>query len=182
MFNDHNIFSNNIHDAANRLRQIQEANVRSASDLMALGAEKGSKAEMDAKFDAIIRQGKTPSEANELGHEAHMKERLGYARRAGSRRYDLDKLTAAVHHLMQTGQHEDAASLIRVLGDANAAMGPEGKQAGSKDSRDAEELNKRFTRGEMVTPPASLSDLKLAAKIIRNKYQVPWQEEPSENS
>ena len=37
MFNDHNIFSNNIHDAASKLRQIQEAQLYSANQMIAKG-------------------------------------------------------------------------------------------------------------------------------------------------
>ena len=37
MFNDHNIFSNNIHDAAQKLRQIQEAQLYSANQMIAKG-------------------------------------------------------------------------------------------------------------------------------------------------
>lgn len=36
MFNDHNIFSNNIYDAANKLRQIQEAQLYSANQMIGI--------------------------------------------------------------------------------------------------------------------------------------------------
>ena len=36
MFNDHLIFSNNIHDAANKLRQIQEAQLYSANQMIGI--------------------------------------------------------------------------------------------------------------------------------------------------
>lgn len=173
MFNDHNIFSNNLHDAANKLRQIQEANVRSAEDLALIRKKEQERIEREEQIKGV------PS------HEAirtATERTSGMAGREGRRREQTRALQSKLIDLHRAGDSEGLEAAIKVLGDMERGnkMGEwSEKSAGNSEQVDALSARENFRTGQSdMLPPATTQELKLAAKIMSGRYRAPYQQEP----
>lgn len=172
MFNDHNIFSNNIHDAANRLRQIQEANVRSPEDLALIRRKEQEKIEREEQ----IKGADVPSSIRTATERTS-----GLAAREGRRRAQLNALHSKLIELHRAGDSQAVEAVVKVLGDmSRGSKTGEWSEKLAGQPRQFDELMAResFREGESgILPTASTQELKLAAKIMSGRYQTPWQEE-----
>jgi hypothetical protein len=158
MFNDHLIFSNNIHDAAARLRQIQEANVRSPEQ----SAELALKDYQAKKAEFIKQHGRSP-EMEEMDAMLKSGQTGRHVSSAAFRRNMVQRATDMLGDIAQAGDDETVRQIGQVLGGMTDVRDPKLKTAG------AENVGKTI-------PVAAYRKM---IKIGRGKYQVPWQEEPT---
>jgi hypothetical protein len=155
MFNDHLIFSNNIYDAAAKMRQIQEANVRSPEDSAELAGREYSK-----KHNAFMlaNQGRYP-EMGELDAMMRGRHRSSEA----FRRNMVRNATAMLGDIAQAGDQETVRQIGQVLHGMTDVRDPSLKIAGA----------------ENVGPTIPVAAYRKMIQIAKGKYQVPWQEEPT---
>lgn len=172
MFNDHLIFSNNIHDAANKLRQLQEANVRSPEDLAAIRRREQENIERKEQIGGAD----VPSSIRTATERTS-----GLAGREARRREQMNVLQSKLIDLHRAGDSEGIEAVVKVLGDMSRGSKTgewAEKVAGKSEQVEAMKARKDFESGKSeVLPPASTEELKLAAKIMSGRYQTPWQEE-----
>ena len=161
MFNDHLIFSNNIYDAAARLRQIQEANVRSPEESAQLAQQ-----DYELQKAAFIKKHGRYPEMEEI--EAMQSTGQGGRHKSSEtfRRNIVKNSTQMLGDIAQAGDVETVRQIGQVLRGMADVRDPRSKTLHSKNE------------GETIP----VSAYRKMIQIAKGKYQVPWQEEPTDAS
>jgi len=158
MFNDHNIFSNNIYDAAAKLRQIQEANVRSPEQSTDLVLK-----DYQAKKDEFIKQHGRYPEMEEINAMLKSGQTGRYVSSAAFRRNMVKNATSMLGDIAQSGDQETVRQIGQVL-------------HGMTDVRDPSD---KLAHKKTAAPSIPVAAYRKMIQIAKGKYQVPWQEEPT---
>jgi hypothetical protein len=157
MFNDHLIFSNNIYDAAVKLRQIQEANVRSPEESSQLAQK-----DYELQKAAFIKAHGRYPEMEEIDAMKTSGQGGRHKSSEAFRRNMVKNATSMLGDIAQAGDAETVRQIGQVL-------------RGMADVRDPSVKTLHAENEGDTIPVAAYRKM---IQIAKGKYSVPWQEQP----